>query len=284
MKKVFAFASIHIFLCAFLLGSAWAETPMRIVSLAPNITEILYDLGLGDRIVAVTSFCDYPPQAEAKVRIGGMANPSLETIVALRPDIVVMTDDGNTEAFRNRLNTLGIKTCIFWARRLSELSDGIKELGKTLGAEERAAEKAERIEQFIVTTKKKTQTSPMQSATSVLFVVQPYPLIVVGPGTAIDDSLKLLGLKNIASDMESRYPKFSLEMVVSRSPDLILIGRAPGMAEDYAGGLLKKLETLEAVKGGRICYISDPLFRLSPRIIEGIREVEQCVARKIKND
>jgi hypothetical protein len=73
----------------------------------------------------------------------------LETIVALRPDIVVMTDDGNTEAFRNRLNTLGIKTCIFWARRLSELSDGIKELGKTLGAEERAAEKAERIERFI---------------------------------------------------------------------------------------------------------------------------------------
>ena len=110
--------------------------------------------------------------------------------------------------------------------------------------------------------------------------VQPHPLIVAGSGTAIDDSLKLLELRNIASDLGSKYPKLSLEEVIRCEPDLILVGQGPGMADDYAKNLLKNLESLDAVKSGRVCYIKDPLFRLGPRITEGIREVDACAGGK----
>lgn len=265
----------------FLPCLATAGTPARVISLAPSLTEILYDLGLGDRIVAVTSFCDYPPQAKAKAKIGGMANPSLEAVTALRPDIVVMTEDGNAAAFAQKLHSVRIKTHIFRAKRLDELPGGIRDLGAALGAEASAIERAGKIESIISRMKKRTEKFSFRTAGKVLFVVQPHPLIVAGPGTAIDDSLRLLGLQNIAGDSKSGYPKFSLEEIILRNPDLIMIGRAPGMADDYARDFLKRIETLDAVKGGSVCYLSDPLFRLSPRIIEGIREVEACVAAKM---
>ena len=91
MKKIVA--AIVIVLC--LAAPSIAAPPSRIVSLAPNITEILYDLGLGDRIVAVTDYCDYPPAVKGKPRVGGFTNPSLEAVVGAKPDLVILTDDGN---------------------------------------------------------------------------------------------------------------------------------------------------------------------------------------------
>jgi len=82
-------------LCLILPGTAHGGRPARIISLAPNITEILYDLGLEQRVVAVTSYCNYPPRVQEKPKVGGFSNPSLESIVAMRPDLVIMTDDGN---------------------------------------------------------------------------------------------------------------------------------------------------------------------------------------------
>ena len=115
-----------------------AASPKRIVSLAPSMTEIMFALGLGEKIVGVTTFCDYPEEAKKKPKIGGMSNPSLEAVLSLKPDIVVMTTDGNPKEFADRLESLHIKTFISTARRLNQLSDGIKELGKVLGVEERS--------------------------------------------------------------------------------------------------------------------------------------------------
>jgi iron complex transport system substrate-binding protein len=114
-----------------------AIPPQRIVSLAPSTTEILFALGLGDRIVGVTSFCDYPEEAKKKPKIGGMSNPSLEAVVSLKPDIVVMTTDGNPKEFEDLLHSLKVKTYVFTSRRLSELSKGIREMASALGIMER---------------------------------------------------------------------------------------------------------------------------------------------------
>ena len=103
------------------------KTPDRIISLAPNITEILFALGLGERIVGVTNFCDYPEEAMNKQKVGGMTNPSLEAVVSLRPDIVVMTTDGNQKEFEKKVRSLKIKTYVFKARRISELPQGIRD-------------------------------------------------------------------------------------------------------------------------------------------------------------
>ncbi|MDP3297618.1 MAG: helical backbone metal receptor [Thermodesulfovibrionia bacterium] len=119
-----------------LLTVSYAETPNRIISLARSVTEILFAAGFGDRVVGVTNFCDYPPEAKQKPKIGGMSNPSLEAVVSLKPDIVVLTTDGNPEEFEHKLHSMKIKTHVFEAVTLPELADGIRKMGIALDAKE----------------------------------------------------------------------------------------------------------------------------------------------------
>jgi len=137
---------LRLKLAVYLLGvcaALWipaadaAASPGRIVSLAPNLTEILYDLGVQNRIAAVTDYCDYPPGAGTKPKIGGFANPSLEAIVSLRPDWVVMTEDGNPQVLERRLRTLGIRTYVFKARRIKDLPQEIRTMGRIRRGQDR---------------------------------------------------------------------------------------------------------------------------------------------------
>ena len=252
---------------------AFASPPERIVSLAPSITEILYDLGLEDRVAAVTTFCDYPPQVVHKPKVGGFANPSLEAIIAARPDLVIMTDEGNPREVYERLQKLGIKTYTFRAKRLSELPQGIRELGAALGIKDQAFKRAATIETKLRKYKRRVQKSPPPYVNKkALFIIQPEPLIVAGPETVIDDALKLLGLHNIASDTDARYPKYSIEEVIRRSPDVIFIGIGI-MTKESSKNLLKRLENLDAVRKGHIYYTSEALYRLTPKVISGIEEI-----------
>jgi iron complex transport system substrate-binding protein len=231
-------------------------------------------LGLGNQIAAVTTFCDYPPQALEKPKIGGYSNPSIETIIAMKPDMVVMIDDGNPLEIRNRLKKLNINTYVFRAKRLTELPQGIRDLGIALGIKDRAFKRANTIEKDIRKYERKAQKSPPLSVKKkVLFIIQPEPLIVAGPDTVIDDALKLLGLKNIAGDTASSYPKYSIEDVIRHSPDIVFIGQVPGMTGETSKGLLRRLNSLDAVKKGRVYYTSDSLYRLTPKAISGIEEI-----------
>lgn len=274
----FSLCSLWLIIFVSLSGTAFSAAPERIVSLAPSVTEILYAIGLEDKIVAVTNFCDYPPQAKDKPKIGGMSNPSLEAVISMKPDIVVMTTDGNPKEFEERLEQLGIKTYVFKSRQLAELPQGIMDMGRALGAKEKAYKLAEEIEDRIKSSKLKVKSSKLKG--KVLFIVWPEPLIVAGPGTAIDDALQLLGWDNIASDTGIKYPKYSIEEVIHRSPDIILIGKSMGAdTKESSKGLLKKLSMIETVKKGRVYYTGDALYRLGPRIIEGIEEMERYLRR-----
>jgi len=278
--KIMKLHFLIIAILIFLSGTALSAPPGRIVSLAPSVTEILYDLGLGDRIAAVTTFCDYPPQALKKPKIGGYSNPSIETIVAMRPDLVVMIDDGNPLEIRDRLKKLHINTYIFRAKRLTELPQGIRDLGIALGIKDRAFKRANRIEKEIRQHERKSQKlSPHTARKKVLFIIQPEPLIVAGPDTVIDDALKLLGVQNIAGNAASSYPKYSIEDVIRYSPDVIFIGHAPGMTGDTAKGLFRRLNSLDAVKKGRVYYTSESLYRLTPKAISGIEEIAGYLGR-----
>ena len=251
----------------------FASPPERIVSLAPSITEILYDLGLEDRVAAVTTFCDYPPRVVYKPKVGGFANPSLEAIIAARPDLVIMADEGNPREVYERLQKLGINTYTFRVKRLSELPQGIRDLGVALGIKDQAFKRAATIETELRKYKRRVQKSPPRYLNKkALFIIQPEPLIVAGPETVIDDALQLLGLHNIASDTDARYPKYSLEEVIRRSPDVIFIGIGP-MTKESSKNLLKRLENLDAVRKGHIYYTSEALYRLTPKVISGIEEI-----------
>jgi iron complex transport system substrate-binding protein len=270
-------AVISFFLClaAPLSGNA-AKAPQRVISLAPNVTEVLYDLGLGDKVIAVSTYCNYPPAVRSKPRIGGMSNPSLETIIALRPDAVILTDDGNPREIAERLRTVGIPTHVFRARRLRDLPREIRALGAALGVPAMANRRAARIEQTMERYRRKALASKGISP-KVLFIVQPEPLMVVGPETAIDDVLTVLGLRNIAAGTKNQYPRYSLEEVLRQSPDVIFLAQSHGDMAVHYRRLLKKLGHLEAVRRGRVYYIGDTLLRLGPRITEGIGEIARHI-------
>lgn len=252
--------------------------PKRIVSLAPAMTETLYSLGLGGRIVGVTNVCDRPAEARNKQKIGGMANPSLEAIVALKPDMVVMNKEGNPKELVERLAGLGIKTYVFTATRLDELPAAFRKMGEALGVKDCAERLAGRIEAAIKAPRGLKLHHGFAGGKKALFVIWPEPLIVAGPGTIIDDAMSISGLSNIAAEAKAPYPVISLETVIGRRPDLIIIGASGNEMRNIPGTarLLKRLGMLEAVRKGRICYVGDSLYRPGPRILAGIAELEQC--------
>ncbi len=279
MKKHFSIACIVILgiLCA---GAAEAASPpKRIISLAPSITEILYALGLGDNIIGVTTFCDYPPEARKKPKIGGMSNPSLEAVISLKPDLVVVTTDGNPKEFEERLVSMKINTFIFDARRLSELPQGIRGLAAALGVKDRGERLAREIEEGIQKSKNSALRTPHSTLRrKVLFIVWPEPLIVAGPGTVIDDAITLLGYENIAGTAKTAYPKYSLEEAIRSEPDVIAIGKGSGMDRHaVSGGILERMKSVPAVKNGSVCYLGDGLYRLGPRVVKGIEELAACL-------
>ena len=262
-----------MFFCCTISTSAGAAAPERIISLAPSITEILYDLGLEKNIAAVTDYCDQPPQAKAKPKIGGYANPSLESIVAGRPDLVIMTRETNPGHIRERLGDLGIRTYVFKAKQLSELPSAMRELGRFLDVSDRAEKKAKAMERKIARFARDAKKERKKhGVTKVLFVIQPEPLIVAGPGTIIDEALGILGLQNIAEKAAMMYPKYSVEEVIRLSPDIIFVGTGHRV-KDPSQGLLRKLDSLDAVKKKRVYLVSEALYRLGPRIVSGMDEI-----------
>jgi iron complex transport system substrate-binding protein len=269
----FLYLAVVIFLL-LPVSLACAEPPNRIISIAPNLTEILYALGLGDRVVGVTTFCDKPEEAKKKPKVGGMSNPSLETIAALKPDIVVLTTDGNLREFEERLRSLKIRTYVFKVRKLSELPGGIRDMGCVLGRKEKAYSIAREIEAEL---KMSSLSSLPAEKKKVMFIVWPEPLIVAGPGTATDEAITLLGHRNIASGAGVSYPKYSIEAVIRQSPDVIFIGSGHTGIKKMSGRLLKKLASVPAVKNGNVFFIGDDLYRMGPGVVKGIREMSACL-------
>ncbi|MSM40410.1 MAG: ABC transporter substrate-binding protein [Geobacter sp.] len=246
--------------------------PRRIVSLAPAVTEILFELGLGGRVVGVTSLCDRPAEARRRPTVGGMANPSMEAIVALRPDLVVMTRDGNPKEIAQRLTALGIATHVFTAARLADLPAGIRRMGRALGAERAAGRLAANLQAAAAAA-----VPPAGRRRRALFVVWPDPLLAAGSGTIIDDAMQLSGFSNIAADARGTYPRLSLETVLERQPEVIIVGAAGGMQVPLKE-MLHRLRMLDAVQRGRVCTVGDALYRPGPRVVEGIAELRRCGA------
>lgn len=279
MKKLFTIIFLTLVLSASGGTAESVSAPVRIISLSPATTEILFSLGLGDRIVGVTSFCDHPPEVEKKAKIGGMSNPSLEAIVGLKPDVVVMTTDGNPREVDDRLRAMSLKTYVWTSRTLAELPRGIRDLAGAMGATGRGEKLARAMEEGIEkngsTVKDQGSGTPKKK---VVYIVWPEPLLVAGPGTAIHDAIALLGLENVAGHAPSSYPRYSIEELIRSSPDVVVIGKGVGMdIRTVSEGVLKKIASVPAVKNGKVCYVSDNLYRLAPRVIPGIEELAACV-------
>jgi iron complex transport system substrate-binding protein len=266
-------------LAAFLLSApvtSFSASPERIVSLAPSLTEIICDLGMGERIVAVTDYCDYPPEVIKKPKVGGFSNPSLEMIVSLKPDLVFLTEDGNPKSVDDRLRKMGIKTYIFRVRRIKELSQAILDLGKVLGVPRKAKLKAQWLETQLNRFEKRDRKYFEGQVKKAVFIVQPVPLIVAGKETIMDDAFAILGIANIGAAGGKGYPKYSVEEFISLAPDALFFGKGNKM-EERAKPLLDKLEFLPAVRERRVFFLDEAVYRLGPRIVNVLQEISDSI-------
>jgi iron complex transport system substrate-binding protein len=246
------------------------EPPRRIVSLAPSLTEMACALGLEQNLVGVTTFCDRPASVKGKPTVGGPANPSLEAVLRLKPDLVLVDEEGIGSKLAKRLQKLGVKTVTFRGSRFDRLVPAIRQLGNELGVPQAAERLAGRIEAGL----RNNTTQNRQIRT--LFVIWPDPLVAAGPGSLLDDVLQRIGFANIAEDARSGYPRLSLEAVIARNPQLIVVGQGDKLGVPLQR-MLKHLSSLDAVRQGRVCMVSDALYRPGPRIPEGIAELKQCL-------
>jgi iron complex transport system substrate-binding protein len=238
--------------------------PSRVVALAPSLTEIVYGLGEGGRLVGVCAQCDYPDAARRLPRVGGYLAPSVEAVLGVRPDLVlVVPSPGNREAVRT-LERAGIRVLVTADRTLGDLWQAIASIAGALGAAERGAALRASVQQQLDAVRTRVADLPV---TRVLLVVGHRPLIVAGGGTLQDELLRVAGGVNVAADAGAAFPQVPIELVVARAPEVILdaaMGSEAGGRELFAA-----LRSVPAVRDGRIVPLApDALFRAGPRVGE----------------
>ena len=191
------------------------DQPHRLVSLAPNITEIVYALGLADELVGDTDNCDFPPQAKNKPHVGTMVNPSLERIVALKPDLTLGTPEANRRETADQLERLGIPLYGVTAKTLEGTLASIDNLGEVLG---RAAEARSLVAQMQARIDRVEKRVEGQPRPTVLFVVWYRPLITVGPHMFIADVIRAAGGIPVGENLKGEWPRLTLRSFCRRIP------------------------------------------------------------------
>jgi len=250
--------------------------PQRIISVAPNVTEILFALGLEDRLVGVSVYCQYPPAALKKEKIGGYINPSLEKIVALRPNLVIGIAEGDLKTFVDKLAGLNVPVYITNPRDALEVLTSIQKIGEVTFAPEPARKISRSMEERVRGVQEKVQGQPRPR---VLHILDFNPLISAGKGTFVDDLIRLAGGRNVAETATGKYPRFSMEEVLVQDPEVILL--ASMKSQDpmvKQRRWWERWKTISAVKQGRIYVLdSDLIHRPSPRMAEGLEQVAKAI-------
>ena len=245
------------------------RAPERIVTLAPSLTEIVYFLGLGERVVGVTKFSSYPPEAGRKPKVGSYVDLNAERIISLAPDLVISTADGNQPAVIELLEKAGIPVFVVHPRNTREVIQTIVEIGRVCGVFDKAVALARELSVRVdrIVAKTAGLDRPL-----VFLQVNPKPIMTVNADTFSSDLIRLAGGRNMADGERINYPRISLEEVIRQGPDVIIVSSME------RGGEFEKvkqqwlsLKMIPAAETGRVHLVdSDLIDRPSPRIVEGL--------------
>jgi cobalamin transport system substrate-binding protein len=252
-----------------------AAPPRRIVSLVPGVTEMLFAIGAEDRLVGVTDFCDFPAAARRKRSVGGMLAPSLETVVALRPDMVVATDSGNSDETRVQLERLRLPVYLVSPRGVADVFRTMEQLGDLTGQRARAAEIVAGLEGRVRGVVERVAARPRPR---VLYVVWPEPLIVPGRGAAVSELIELAGGVSVTAGAAEGYPRWSVESAVAGAPELIVLARHGAGTGPVARDKWERFAGLPAIRAGRIHNVDGDLFhRFGPRVVDALEILARLV-------
>jgi iron complex transport system substrate-binding protein len=226
---------------------------------------------LGAELVGDTDYCDYPPEAKKKPHIGTMVNPSLERIVALKPDLALGTPEANRRETADQLERLGIPLYGVTASTLAGTLASIEDLGQMLGHADEARSLVAKLQVRIDRVEKRIAGQPKPKA---LFVVWYHPLITVGPNTFIADVIRAAGGIPVGEGLKGEWPRLSLEELVPQNPDVILFPKAESFSptlDEFQS--LPGWKNLRAVKEGRMYFVSETIMRPSPRLVDALEEL-----------
>lgn len=252
-----------------------AGPPTRIVSLAPNITEILFALGLDREIVGVTEYCNVPTAAQAKPRIGGLMNPNIERIVESHPDLVVMSTSGNIRTDYDRLTGLGLRVFVTNPQTIDGIFKSIHDLGTLSGREPVADFLVSSLEdKKRILLKRYEHHRPRR----VLFLLSLNPIIVVGEGAFLQELLELARGENIARGSSTPYPQLSREEIFHRKPEVVLATHDVAVSVDHILSAYPEWKSLPAVQSRNVVLLdADLVTRPGPRIIEALEVILHAI-------
>ncbi|MBI4723313.1 MAG: cobalamin-binding protein [Candidatus Stahlbacteria bacterium] len=260
---------------SFLGVSILAETKpiSRVVSLVPSVTETIYAIGAQDKLVGVVTPCDYPPGIDLPI-VGNFSFPNLESIVALKPDMVFITG-GEQKYLQPKLKELGITAIIIDPQNLDEIYGSIMEIGTLLGKLDKADSLVKIMKQEFEVLQK---YSPPKRR-KVLIELSDNPLFTCGQGSFLDELITDAQAINIAQSIDKPYPIVSSEFVVKQNPDVIIVMHSMSNPAARMGW-----QKVNAVKNNRIYTDIDPniILRPGPRVIQGIKELKQRIYPELK--
>ena len=253
-----------------------AAPPRRVVSLAPSLTEIVFLLGREATLVGVTRFCNHPPAASSLPNIGGVSDPDVERIVALSPDLVLCTTDGNPREKVRALEEMGIPCFATAPQNLEEVFTTIERVGALLGVADRGLAEAAalrgRARHAHAAVGEKDGVSPR-----VLFVVSTVPVIAAGGGTFMDELVRLAGGSNAAARFSGRYPRLSVEELVAARPDVIFVAGMTGV-ERFPQEVTRWNEVPAFRDGAVVTLDGDLVTRPGPRLVTALERISAVLA------
>ena len=274
MKKIL------LLLAAMLAGCAGdpvspSGQSLRVVSLAPSITETIFALGAGETVVGVTKYCNYPEKAKSVPKVADFATADLESIVRLKPDIVFATTDGNPREVVEKLESLAIRVVTVSGRKFEDIISSTLVIGKALEKEDAAQQLANKIQKEwnLAGERYKNTEGP-----SVLLLVGVEPLVAAGEGSFGDELIRQAGGRNIFADSGKAYVTTNHEAIISLAPDVILQSAMGTESDEQIRKDWSRWSSIPAVRDARVYVLDQDLVnRPGPRIIEALMLIEKTI-------
>lgn len=246
----------------------------RVVSLAPNLTEIVFAVGAGTNLVGNTTYCDFPAEARKVEKVGDTFHPSLERIIALRPQLVLVSTASQLEGFTEQLSSHNIEVFVTDPHSLEDIFRSIGVIGELLGKKESAN---------LLVAKLRDRTTAVENAIKpfprlrVFYQLSAEPLYTAGHDSFVTDLMKLAGADSVTADVPGAWPKYSAESALAAKPDAIILPTGGSMGEGNAN-VAEALRNSPAVQQSRVYKINDDhLVRPGPRIVDGLEEMAKAL-------
>ena len=248
----------------------------RIVSLAPNLTENIFAVGAGDRLVGVTTFCNYPEQAKEIAKIGDTMTPNMERIVALKPDIVFVSTASQIEAFMKTLESNGIAVYVTNPDSLDGVFKNLEQLGEILNTQDKSKRISDELRDReikicgrFVTCTDVDLGGPRVRMIPVFVQISKEPLFTIGRGSFLNDLISEAGGRSVTADVETPFPKLSKETASALNPEAIILSDSEDNKEPNDA-----FKNSLAMKNGRIYKLSaDLLSRPGPRLVDALEQI-----------